>query len=125
VSLLLRLLINAAALYAATRLVDGLQYSGEPAGLLAVALVFGLVNTFIAPILKFFSLPLIFLTLGIFALIINGLMLMLTARWATALGFPFSVDDFGSAFWGALCISIVSMLLGALIRDDKKEKAGR
>jgi putative membrane protein len=120
---LLRLLVNAVALYAATRWVDGIRYAGEPLGLLAVALVFGVVNSFIAPVLKFFSLPLIFLTLGIFALVINGLMLMLTSRVASSLGFAFTVQDFGSAFWGALCISVVSVILGWLVGGETtKEK---
>lgn len=119
---LTRLLINAAALYAATRLVDGISYAGPPLGLLAVAVVFAAVNTFIKPVVKFFSFPFILLTLGIFTLVINGVMLLITARFSSALGFAFTVRDFGAAFWGALVISLASLVLGALLVDDDKKK---
>jgi putative membrane protein len=83
-SFLIRLLVNAAALWVATRIVPGVTYTGEFLPFLAVALVFGIVNTFIGPVVKLLSLPLIILTLGIFALVVNGLMLWLTS--ARALG---------------------------------------
>ncbi len=84
---LLRLLINAAALWVAIRLVPGITYAGNGwLPFLGVALVFGLVNAFIGPILKLLSLPLIFLTLGLFALVVNGLMLWLTGEFSGALG---------------------------------------
>lgn len=121
-SFLLRLGVNAAALYAATQLVDGIRYTGRPAGLAGVALVFAAVNTFIRPIVKFFAFPVILVTLGFFTLIINGVMLLLTARLSAALGFLFSVQGFGAAFRGALVISIVSLVLGALLGSDKKKK---
>ncbi len=119
---LTRLLINAAALYAATRLVDGISYAGPPLGLLAVAVVFAAVNTFIKPVVKFFSFPFILLTLGIFTLVINGVMLLITARFSSELGFAFTVRDFGAASWGALVISLASLFLGALLVDDDKKK---
>jgi putative membrane protein len=119
---LTRLLINAAALYAATRLVDGISYAGPPLGLLAVAVVFAAVNTFIKPVVKFFSFPFILLTLGIFTLVINGVMLLIKARFSSELGFAFTVRDFGAAFWGALVISLASLVLGALLVDDDKKK---
>jgi putative membrane protein len=121
-SFVLRLAVNAAALYAATRLVDGIRYTGEPLGLAGVALVFAAVNTFIRPVVKFFSFPVILLTLGFFTLIINGVMLLLTARLSAALGFSFTVQGFGAAFWGALVISLVSLVLGALLGGDKKKR---
>jgi uncharacterized membrane protein YvlD (DUF360 family) len=84
---LIRLLVNAAALWVATRIVPGVTYTGEFLPFLAVALVFGIVNTFIGPVVKLLSLPLIILTLGIFALVVNGLMLWLTSArpWQSAL----------------------------------------
>ena len=120
-SLLLRLLVNAAALYAATRFVDGISFTGSIGALLGVALVFGVVNTIVKPILKFFSLPFIFLTLGLFLLVINAVMLLVTSSLSQSLGLGFTVRGFGAALVGSLVVSIVSMVLGALVEDDKKE----
>lgn len=124
-NLLLRLVINAAALYAATRFVGGISYSGEPAGLLGVAVVFAVVNTFIKPVVKFFSFPVIFLTLGLFTLVVNGLMLMLTAHWSSTLGFAFTVRGLGPAWKGALVVTIVSYVLNWLLVEDDKERKRR
>ncbi len=121
-NILLRLVINAAALYAATRFVDGIRYAGEPAGLLGVALVFAVVNTIIKPIVTFFSIPFIILTLGLFTLIVNGLMLLLTSALSGSLGFAFEVRGFGAAFWGALVVSLTSWALNALLVDDDRKK---
>ncbi len=119
----LRLLINAAALWATARFIDGIHYTGSWPGLVGLALVFGTVNTFIRPVLRFFSFPITILTLGLFTLVINALMLMLTAWIAVRLGIDFAVDGFGAAFVGALCVSVLSMVLSAvLISDDEKRK---
>lgn len=117
---LIHLAVNAAALYAATRFVSGISYTGEPMGLAAVALVFAVVNSIIKPLVKVLAIPVIFLTLGLFLLVINSLMLMLTARLSESLGFGFSVSGFGAAFVGALVVSIVSMLLNAVLGDSAK-----
>jgi putative membrane protein len=117
-----RLLVTAAALYVATRLVDGIAFDGPPVGLLAVALVFGVVNTFVAPVLTLLSFPVVIVTLGLFLLVINGAMLLLTARIAGSLGFAFTVRDFGAAFWGALVVSLVTMMLNTFVRDDRKRR---
>ena len=117
--LIARLFVTAAALFAATRLVDGISYSGPPAGLLAVALVFGIVNAFVAPIVKLLSLPAIFLTLGLFLLVINALMLMLTAALSSRLGFAFGVNGLGPAVLGSIVVSVVSLLLRAFVSDNK------
>jgi len=113
---LVRILINAAALWVAAYLLSGI-HAGGPGSILAVAVVFGLVNAFVRPFLKLVSCPIIFLTLGLFTLVINALMLMLTAWVGKNLGIDFSVDGFGTAFVGALIVSIVSMLLSWLIPD--------
>ena len=84
---------------------------------LGVALVFGVVNAFLRPLLKFVTFPLIILTFGIFALVVNGLMLWLTSTLSGSLGLGFHVRGFGAAFWGALVVSIVSTLLGMFIHD--------
>jgi putative membrane protein len=112
-----RLLVNAAALWVATRIVDGVSFDGDWISFFGVALVFGVINAFIRPLAKILTFPLIILTFGIFALVINGLMLLLTSRLSDALGFGFHVAGFGPAFWGALVVSIVSTILSMLMRD--------
>lgn len=114
-----RLLVNAAALWVATRLVPGVTYDGGWLPFLGVAVVFGVVNAFIRPVLKILTFPIIILTLGIFALVVNGLMLMLTSSLSTALGLGFHVSGFWAAFWGALVVSLVSTMLSMLVKDRK------
>jgi putative membrane protein len=118
---LIRLLVNAAALWVATRIVPGVSYSGGALPLLGVALVFGVVNAVISPVLKILTFPIIILTLGIFALVINGLMLMLTSGLSSALGLGFHVRGFWAAFWGALVVSLVSTILSLFFRDARRE----
>ena len=117
----IRLLVSAAALWVATQVVPGVSYSGGPLPLLGVALVFGVVNALIRPVAKILTFPLIILTLGIFALVINGLMLLLTSSLSDALGLGFHVSGFWPAFWGAVVVSIVSTVLSLLIRDSVRE----
>ena len=114
---LIRLLVNAAALWAATQVVPGVSYGGGAGPVLAVALLFGVVNAILRPIAKILTFPIIILTLGLFALVINGLMLWLTSSLSSALGLGFHVNGFWAAFWGALVVSVVSMMLSMLIRD--------
>lgn len=116
----IRLLVNAAALWVATRLVSGVSYTGELLPFLAVALVFGVVNTVIGTLTKILAIPLIILTLGLFIFVINGLMLMLTSSLSGALGLGFHVSGFWSAFFGALVVSIVSTVLTMFVRDSTR-----
>jgi putative membrane protein len=109
---LIRLLVNAAALWVATRLVPGVTYSGGWVPFLGVALVFGVVNAIVRPVARFLAFPFVLLTLGLFLLVINGLMLWLTSAMAGALGLGFHVGGFWAAFFGALVVSIVSTLIG-------------
>ena len=118
---LLRWLINALAIYVASKVVSGIWVRDEWA-IITVALILGLVNAFIRPLLKFFTCPLIVLTLGLFLFVINAAMLGLTAWVAGQLGIGFGVAGFGAAFWGALVISLVSLALTLLIRGEEKEK---
>jgi putative membrane protein len=111
VGLLLRLLINAAALWAATRLVSGISYTGDWPLLFVVALVFGVLNTLVRPILKLLTLPFLIVTLGLFTFVLNAFMLWLTGAASDALGLGFHVEGFGAAFLGALVVSIVSCAL--------------
>jgi putative membrane protein len=119
-SFLLRLVVNAAALYAASRLVDGIYFDGDWLTLAGVALVFGVVNAIIKPVTKFVTFPLIILTFGLFLFVINGLMLILTSRIAGWFGLGFSVAGFRAALLGALVISVVNALAGFVIGDEKK-----
>jgi len=118
---LIRLLVNAAALWVATRIVTGVTYTGALLPLIGVALVFGIVNAIIRPILKFLTFPLFIVTFGLFAFVLNGLMLLLTSAISSALGLGFHVSGFGAAFWGALVVSVVSTLLGILIREPAED----
>jgi putative membrane protein len=119
---LARLLINAAALWLATRIVPGVSYAGGIVPMLAVALVFGVVNAVIGRVTKILTFPIILLTLGIFALVINGLMLMLTSALSSALGLGFQVRGFWAAFWGALVVSVVSTILSLLVRESPHDE---
>ena len=108
---LLRLLINAAALWVAIQLVNGIEHRGSWWSLLFVALVFGLLNASIRPLLKLLSLPIIILTLGLFIFVINALMLLMTGWVSGLLNLGFHVDGFWDAFKGGLIVTIVSLLL--------------
>jgi putative membrane protein len=120
-SILLRLAINAAALWATARFVDGITYSGSWPGLVGLALVFGIVNTFVRPVLKLFSFPITIITLGLFTFVINAFMLMLTAWIAAQLGIAFTVAGFVPALIGAVCVSLLSMVLNAVLVSDSKK----
>jgi putative membrane protein len=114
---IIRTLVNAVALWVATQVVSGVEYQGEWLPFLGLAVLFGVVNAFVAPLAKILTFPLIILTLGLFLLVINGLMLWLTSSVAGALGIGFYVRGFWPAFWGALVVSIVSTLLGLMVSD--------
>jgi putative membrane protein len=118
-SLLARLLINAAALWVAVRLVPGISHDGTLVGLLGVALVFGIVNTIVRPIVMLFSLPLLFLTLGLFTFVVNALLLLLTSALSGALGLGFHVAGFFAALVGALVVSVVSFALSLFVEKEK------
>jgi len=113
IKFLIRLVINAIALGLAVTLVEGLNFTSDVFGLLIVAIVFGLVNALIKPIVRFVTLPISVVTLGLFSLVINAFMLMLTA-WFTG---PLQVSGFFPALWGSIIISIVSTVLNWFVRD--------
>ena len=117
-----RLLINAAALWAATRLVPGISFDGDWRLLLAVALVFGVLNVALRPILILLTLPLFIVTLGLFTFVLNAVMLWLTGRVSDALRLGFHVDGFGAAFFGALVVTIVSFLLSLFVASGARER---
>ena len=117
--IVLRVLINAAALWIAASFVPGI-HAGGMGSILALALVFGVVNALVRPFLKLVSCPIILLTLGLFTLVLNALMLMLAAWLGRQLGIDFGVDGFWAAFLGALVVSIVSILLSIFVRDVER-----
>lgn len=120
-SFFIRLLVNAVALWCAARFIDGISYTGSWPGLVGLALVFGVVNTFIRPVLSFFSFPIQIVTLGLFTLVLNALMLMLTGWLAARFDIAFTVNGFVPALLGAIVVSIVGMVLGALLSSEKDD----
>jgi putative membrane protein len=121
-SLVVRTLVNAAALWVATRIVPGVEYTGGWLPILGVAVVFGVVNTFVGIAAKILTLPLIVVTLGVFLLVINASMLWLTSALSGALGLGFHVTGFWAAFWGALVVSVVSTLLGLVMAEGREHR---
>ncbi len=120
---LLRLIINAAALAVAAHILPGIRSGGESfsiINILIVAFIFGLVNAFIKPILALVTCPFYILTLGLFTFVVNALMLLLTAWLA---GPRFQVDGFWWALLGSIIISIVSAVLSAILKGEKRSKA--
>jgi len=126
VRLLLRLLASAVALAVAAGLVDGISVGPgtdreRALTLLGVAIIFGLVNAIVRPILRLLTLPLVVLTLGLFLLVLNALMLLLTEWIAKQFDLAFQVDGFWSAVLGALIVTIVSFLIN-IVLPDKYER---
>lgn len=120
---LVRLVINALALWVATRIIPGIAYDGGPWNLFLVALLFGVLNAVVRPILKFFSIPALIVTLGLFIFVINAIMLWLTSALSGAFGLGFHVEGFVAAFLGALVVGFVSFVLSFFVPDEKKERA--
>jgi putative membrane protein len=114
-----RWLINAVALYLAAEIVPGIVRTGDWVSLALVALVFGVVNALLGPILKLLSCPLILLSLGVFTIVINAALLLLTSSLSDAWNLGFHVSGFWPAFLGALLISVVSLVLNIFVRDGK------
>ena len=109
----IRVFINAVALWVAATLVRGIELTGEFWGVLLVAFLFGLINGLIRPVILLLSLPFLILTLGLLTLVINAL--MLTAAVTSHL----EVDGFWPALWGSILISIVSIVLSSFIREPE------
>jgi putative membrane protein len=120
-SFVLRVLISGVALWLAEVLLPGISIVGADTTwgrvgvLLAVALVFGIINAVVKPIVNVLSIPLYILTLGLFTLVVNALMLMLTAWITEQTSWGLRIEDFGDAFVGALIVSLVSFGLSVAI----------
>jgi putative membrane protein len=117
--LIIRWLITSASLFVAAYLVPGIRVEDQNAWkvFIVMALILGLVNALLRPILGVMSLPLIILTLGVFMLIINGVSFLIAARIAESMGIGFYVDSFWSAFLGSVIVSVVSMILSGIFKD--------
>jgi putative membrane protein len=118
------LVVNAAALGVAVWLFDGITLTADTTGnrivtLLIVGAIFGAVTSVVRPIVNILSIPLIILTLGLFLLVTNALMLLLTSKLADTFGLDFHVDGFWTAVFGALVISIASMILESLLPAER------
>jgi putative membrane protein len=125
VRLIVRLLAGAAALAVAAGLLDGISVgpgttTERVLTLLAVAVIFGLVNAIVRPIVRLFTFPLFIITLGLFTFVVNALMLLLTVWIGDQFDLAFEVDGFWAALLGALVISVVSFLIN-LVLPDKYE----
>jgi len=119
---ILRWLINAVALYAAVAIVPGIvAQSANWLSFIWLALIFGLLNALLRPLLKLLTCPLIFLTLGLFTLIINTFLFWLAGVVGTNFGVGFTVAGFWPAFLGGLIVSVVSVVLTMIFKDDKNK----
>ncbi|MET7291782.1 phage holin family protein [Streptomyces griseoloalbus] len=119
---LVKTIANAGALAVAVWLLDKITLTGDSSGkkigtLLLVALIFGLVNVLVKPLVKLLSLPLLILTLGLFTLVVNALMLLLTSWLADQVDLSFHVEGFWTAVLGGLIISVVSWALNVVLPD--------
>ena len=121
---ILRLCINAIALYLAALLLPGIALNGEPISILWLALIFGLVNALFRPLLKFTTCLLILLTLGLFTLVINTFLFWLTSVIGQSFGIMLSINDpvWWNAFLGGLVVSVVSVVLTLILKDELKGK---
>jgi putative membrane protein len=121
---ILRLAINAIALYLAVWILPGLDLTGGVMSLLWVALIFGIVNALLGPLLKFLSCGLIVLTLGLFTLVINTFLFWLTSVISQSFGLGLVISDpvWWNAFLGALVVSIVSFIMSMILKDELKGK---
>ncbi len=115
--IIIRILINAAALWVAAQLLDGITLSDQPVSVLIVAVVFGLVNSFIRPVVKLLTFPFTIVTLGLFTLVVNAAMLQLT-DWLTE---GLNVVGFWTSVLGGIIISLVSWFLSVLLPDDEDD----
>jgi putative membrane protein len=125
--LFVRLVINALALWIAIELIPGLTFEGSNVSLFIIAFIFGLVNALVRPIIILLTCPLVVLTLGLFILVINTIMLSLTIWLSGPEVFDLGLrsSGFWATFLGAIVISVVSGIITGLIKDEREEKRQR
>ena len=121
---ILRLAINAIALYLAVLIVPGIELLSPPASIIGLALIFGLVNALVRPLLKFLTCGLILLTLGLFTLVINTFMFILAVNIGQWFGIDIFIADpvWWNAFLGGLVVSVVSVIMTLILKDELKGK---
>ncbi len=121
---ILRWAINAVALYLAVLLLPGIDLASAPTSILWLALIFGLVNALVRPLISILTCPLIILTLGLFTLVINTFMFWLTSVIGQSFGIALTITDpvWWNAFLGGLVVSIVSVVLTLMLKDELKGK---
>jgi len=122
VAFVVRVLVIAVSLWVATVLVDGIELDGSSTSarvgtLLVVALIFGVVNAVVKPVIKLIGCPLYVLTLGLIGLVVNALLFLLVGWLSDTFGLAFTVDGFWSGFWGAIIVAIVGFVLHLVIPD--------
>jgi putative membrane protein len=121
---IIRLIINAVALYVAVALLNGRGLTPQTSNWLSfiwLALIFGLVNAILKPVLTVLSCPILILTLGLGSLLINTLLFYLSGAIGTNFGVGFTVGGFWTAFLGALIVSVVSFILNTLLREEMRK----
>ena len=120
---ILRLTINAIGLFLAVNIVSGVTLQDDNwVSIIWLALIFGFINAFLRPLLKLLTCPLIILTLGLFTLLINTFLFWLTSQIGQAFGIGFTIDGFLAAFLGGLVVSVVSVVLSLILKDELKGK---
>lgn len=119
---ILRWVINAIALFAAIYLVPGVTLQGSWTSIIWLALIFGLINAFLRPLLKLLTCPLIFLTLGLFTLLINTFLFWLTEPIGRFFGVDLTINGFWPAFLGGLVVSVVSVIMSLILKDELKSR---
>lgn len=130
VGLLIRIVINAIALWITTLVVSGIEVTGSSTmrdvlTLILVAVIFGVVNAVLKPIIHVVGCVFYVLTLGLFALVVNALLFLLTDWIAGGIGLPFEIDGFWPAFWGAIVMAVVSWLISLVVPDRWEGKSDR
>jgi putative membrane protein len=118
----IRVVVVAVSVWVATLIVGGIHVGGSSAAanigtLVVVALIFGVVNAVLKPLIKVIGCAFYILTLGLVGLVVNALLFMLVGAISSGLGLPFQVDGFWSAFWGAIIVGVVSFVLHLVIPD--------
>lgn len=123
--IVLKIIINALALWASTLLpgvsLDGGSVWSKVGSLLAVAVIFGIINAVIKPIIKTIGCGFYLLTLGLISLVVNALLFLLTGWLAGKLHLHFQVDGFWAGFWGAIIVAVVGFVLHLIIPEPKKD----